>query len=230
MISPERIDALQRQWVSLLGSYEVSASAAYPVFDELVTAYTEPHRHYHTLEHVADVLRVVGRLSRRCDDVRSVQFAAWFHDVVYDVKSHSNEESSSEWANVRLTALGLPREVALHVSDLVRVTTHAPCNVLQPTDAAIILDADLAILGASEARYLRYAADIRKEYDHVSDTDYRAGRAKILELFLARECIYLTDVMFAEGEAAARNNLMRELTALSQSSNDRRILPPSSTL
>ena len=78
-------------------------------------------------------------------------------------------------------------------------------------DTRVLLDADLAILGAAPQRYARYAADIRKEYAWVPEADYRAGRAGILERFLARQRIYYHPSM---DEAAARRNLAREIAAL----------------
>ncbi len=210
MVSPERLDGLQRSWVHLLASFGVTPAAAYPPFDRLVEAYSEPHRHYHTLEHVGEVLRVVGRLKGDA----AVQLAVWFHDAVYDPRAKDNEARSGELAVWELSAVGLPGEVALRVAELVQSTAH-----FDPTDGSgpdfdTLHDADLAILGASEVRYARYAADIRKEYDWVPEADYRAGRRMVLETFLARPRIYRTDVMFTEGEEAARRNLAGEIAAL----------------
>ena len=72
------------------------------------------------------------------------------------------------------------------------------------------LDADLAILGASPERYARYAADIRKEYAWVPEPEYRAGRAAVLNRFLALPRIYHAEPLFAEGEERARVNLRAE--------------------
>lgn len=210
MVSPERLDAMQRSWVNLLAPFGVTPTAAYPPFDRLVEAHSEPHRHYHTLEHVGEVLRVVGRLKGG----PAVQLAVWFHDAVYDPKAKDNEAKSAELAEQELTALGLSAEVVQHVADLVRSTAHFNGRSFSGPDFDIMHDADLAILGASEARYARYAADVRKEYACVPDADYRAGRRKVLEAFLARERIYRTEVMFAEGESAARRNMQAEVAKL----------------
>jgi predicted metal-dependent HD superfamily phosphohydrolase len=78
----------------------------------------------------------------------------------------------------------------------------------------VLLDADLAILGATEERYRQYAADIRREYAWVPDAEYRAGRASVLEVFLARPRIYWHELTFEEGEARARANLRAELAGL----------------
>lgn len=212
MISPERLDQLQTQWVRFVGGFGVDPAAAYPVFDRLVAAHSEPHRHYHTLEHVVEVLKVVGRLSKLAADPVAVQFAAWFHDAVYDATRGDNEKRSADLARESLTALGLGAELIERVTTLIRVTDHRGSP--PGPDAAVLLDADLAILGAGEARYRRYADAIRREYAHVPDADFRRGRTAVLETFLARERIFRTDVMFLEAEANARRNLGAEVDGL----------------
>lgn len=217
MVSPEKLDALQRSWVYLLAPFGVTPAAAYPAFDRLVGWYTEPHRHYHTLEHVGEMLRVVGRLKGDA----AVQLAVWYHDAVYDPKAKDNEARSGELAERELAALGLPADVTTHVGDLVRSTAHFDGTTFAGPAFDTLHDADLAILGASEVRYVRYAADIRREYGWVPEADYRDGRRKVLESFLARPRIYRTDALFTEGEEAARRNLAAEIATLGE-----RFLPP----
>ncbi len=221
MISPERLDLMQRAWVGLLRPFGAEPVAAYPPFDRLVAAHAEPHRHYHTLEHVGEVLRVVGRLGGG----PAVLLAAWFHDAVYDSTAHDNEARSAELAERELTALGLPADVVAKVADLVRSTAHFAAEAFHGPEFDILHDADLAILAAAEARYLRYAADVRKEYAWVSDADYRAGRTKVLEAFLNRERVFRTPVMVQEGEEAARRNLRAEVGGLAGCVGQDSILP-----
>lgn len=213
MISPERLQAMQGQWVRLLGGFGVPVADAYAPFDRLVEAYSEPHRHYHTLEHLGEMFRVVGRLANLITDMPAVQFAVWYHDIVYDPKATDNEERSADWADRDLTAFGVPDASRTTVRQLILATKHT-ANPPDMPDAVAFLDADLAILGAAEARYARYAADIRREYEWVPEDKYRTGRAAVLEGFLARERIYRTAMMVEEGEAAARRNLFAEIARL----------------
>ena len=81
-------------------------------------------------------------------------------------------------------------------------------------DANVLHDADLAVLGAADVRYDRYAADIRAEYVHVAEADYVRGRAAVLKRFLDQPSIYRTPLMIEEGDAAARRNLQRESATL----------------
>jgi predicted metal-dependent HD superfamily phosphohydrolase len=161
------------------------------------------------------MFRVASRLAGHCDDSSAVQLAIWFHDAVYDPRAKDNEAKSAELAATLLHPLGVPAGTIDRVANLVKATAHlASAEAPAERDAAVLLDADLAILGAAEERYRRYAADIRKEYGFVSDADYRKGRAAVLKLFLGRPRIFHTPVMFEEGEARARANLAAELKEL----------------
>jgi predicted metal-dependent HD superfamily phosphohydrolase len=67
-----------------------------------------------------------------------------------------------------------------------------------------------------EAHYGRYAAAIRREYAHVPDEDYRAGRRRVLESFLARPSVFIGADRAALWETSARANLVREIAQLSR--------------
>jgi predicted metal-dependent HD superfamily phosphohydrolase len=212
-VSPEKLDRLQSQWWNTLRATGVNAVAAYAAFDDLVLRYDEPHRYYHTLEHVAEMLRMVPRIAPAGTDLFAIQLAVWFHDAIYDPRSKTNEIDSGEYARTVLAGLGLP---ARPIIDLILSTDHrVALEHNSPIEFQILHDADLAILGASLDRYDRYAADIRKEYSYVLDDHYRDGRRRVLQHFLERTpTIYATQRMQEDGEAAARQNLTRELSAL----------------
>jgi predicted metal-dependent HD superfamily phosphohydrolase len=217
MISPERAELLQAGWVRLLATFGASPADAYPSFDRLVAAYSAPTRHYHNLEHLNEMFRIASRLANQTDDPVALQLAIWFHDAVYDTRAKDNEERSAEFAGELLAPLGVPPAVIERVGRLVRATAHlASAEPPADRDTAVLLDADLAILGATPERYLRYARDIRLEYHWVPEADYRKGRAAVLRAFLARPRIYHNPIMFEAGEERARANLAGELKALSE--------------
>jgi predicted metal-dependent HD superfamily phosphohydrolase len=216
VVSPERLAALEAAFARLFGQFGVPSYDAYPIFDDLVKRYAEPHRHYHTLEHVAEVLRIVGRLSKYTTDPNTVLLAAWFHDAVYDPQRNDNEEESAVVAAEWLDSLDLPSSTVGRVMRPIKATTHSASTAPSESDAAVLLDADLAILAAEEKRYARYADDIRKEYAWVPDAEYRAGRTAVLQRFLDRPRIFHTPVMFEEGEESARRNLRAEIARLQQ--------------
>lgn len=215
MYPPERLEPLQQGWARLLERYKIPAGDAYPVFDLLVAAYSAPDRHYHTLEHLAEMFRVAARLGSITDDPAALHLAVWFHDAVYDPRANDNEARSADLAVTLLGPVGVPASELDRVSRLIHATAHLSGH--RPPadrDTTILLDADLAVLGAADDRYRRYAADVRREYAWVPDAEYRKGRAAVLEHFLARPRIFWHERTFAEGEARARDNMLAELAAL----------------
>ena len=177
------------------------------LFVAIVAAYGEPGRSYHTLDHIAAVLATIERFGPGRDP-DALKLAAWYHDVVYDSRSADNEERSAEWARADLRRLGAPDPLIDRVVGLVLATKEhrvAPGD----SDGALFLDADLAILG-SESDYRAYAEGIRREYEWVPADLYAAGRRKVLESFLHRDRIYLTDAIHALLDASARRNIAEE--------------------
>ena len=219
MPSPERLEALQQQWVRLVAGYGVSAADAYPPFDLLAAAYSSADRHYHNLDHLHEMFRVAGRLTLSTDDAGAVQLAIWFHDAVYDPRAKDNESRSADLCVDLLGPVGVPAAALEKVVRLIRATAHATADPPPDRDTGVLLDADLAILGGTPERYRRYAADIRREYAWVPDAEYRTGRAAVLERFLARPRIYWHELTFEEGEERARVNLRAELEELRSASN-----------
>jgi predicted metal-dependent HD superfamily phosphohydrolase len=200
-------------WQRLLLSAGVDPFAGERLFAELVEAYSAPERSYHNLDHVCSVLGAVETQADLARDLAALRFAAWFHDAVYDPRAADNEERSAAWAERALSELGIARPTVEAVRRLILLTRS---HRVEPddTDGAIFLDADLFILGMSEAAYRDYARGIRQEYAWVPDEAYRAGRGRVLRSFLERERIYTTPVMFAAFERPARRNVEAELREL----------------
>jgi len=215
MVSPEKHESLQQGWVRLMARYNIALVNAYPVFDLLVAAQSSPDRYYHNLEHLGEMFRVAGRLAIFCDDPQAIQLAIWFHDAVYDPRAKDNEARSADLAILLLGPLGVPAGVLERVTRMIRLTAHVTSDMPPgDRDTAALVDADLAILGAGEERYRRYAADIRKEFAWLPDEDYRTGRIAVLERFLSRERIYNHEMIYTEGESRARANMTAEIESL----------------
>ncbi|MBR0754647.1 phosphohydrolase [Bradyrhizobium jicamae] len=178
--------------------------------EELAAAYTAPGRHYHNLAHIEDCLAALARLDGLSAAEREILTEAiWWHDVVYDPTRSDNEELSAQLAEQHVRA-----DIRDEVGRLIRLTKS---HDVQPDDrlGAILISIDLSILGAEGARYDAYAAAIRQEFIHVGDADYRAGRASVLRRFAVRAVIYPDHGFAAMYDRRARDNLARELAALS---------------
>lgn len=187
------------------------------MLDRVLGAYAQPERGYHDLEHLHEVLERVDQLVTAegevsADEVELVRLAAFFHDVVYRTAAGaglSNEEASAQWAQEAL-ADRLPEDEARRVADLVRAT-YDHRVAAEDRVAAILMDADLAILAAAPARYERYLAGVRREYAWVPDAEFGAGRAEILRDLANREHVFHTAHARTEWESAARANIAAEL-------------------
>lgn len=183
-------------------------------FDALAEAYAEPHRHYHTAEHVTHCLGEFDRVRDLADAPDEVELALWFHDAVYDVYSHDNEQKSAEWASRFLRENEADEERIRRVHDLVMATIHeAPA---EGRDARLLVDIDLSILGADDASYQRFEKDVRREYRWVPAPLFRRTRRNILQSFLDRTSIYSTAPFRKRLENRARENLDSAISALSR--------------
>lgn len=179
----------------------------------LLARYAEPHRHYHTVRHLADVLACVEELADVATDVHAVRLAALFHDAVYDPLRRDNEERSAEVATGMLAGLSVEPGLVAEVARLVTLTAgHDPAP--DDRDGAVLCDADLAVLARDQRGYETYVRAVRAEYHVLDEQTWRSGRAGVLRGLLARSDLYRTARYREHHEAAARANLMAELAAL----------------
>lgn len=188
-----------------------------PVTTDLLTRWSEPHRHYHTLAHLEACLDQLDSNRALAREPDIVELALWFHDAIYDARASDNEAQSARLAADTLRAAGLPEITVAKVERLI-LATRAHETDGDP-DTALLLDIDLAILGAAPDTYQTYADAIRREYAWVPETDYRAKRAAILSRFLQRPRLFLTAPFFFSHERSARNNLAREIQSLTADSS-----------
>ena len=201
-------DLLRRKWHDLLGAWAVTPSLADEKFEDIRQHYAEPGRFYHTLDHIGAMLETVDGLAAFARNLNAVKLAVWLHDVIYDSKASDNEERSAEYSERLCEGLAISegKEVA---SLILRTKTHNVSD--DDPDAQVLIDSDLAILGANDSAYRAYANQIRQEYAWVPETDYRMGRRKVLERFLARPRIFHHLAILEE---PARRNIAAEITRL----------------
>jgi predicted metal-dependent HD superfamily phosphohydrolase len=200
-------DVLRPDWHDLLQAWAVDAPQVDQAFEDICRHYAEPGRFYHTLDHIANVLATVSSLASHARNLNPVKLAAWLHDVIYNPRASDNEERSAQYAERLCEKFGIPQG-QLVSSLILKTKTH---DAGGDADAEVLLDADLAILGASDPDYRVYAQKIRLEYGWVPEPDYRSGRRRVLEHFLSRPRIYHH---LSQLEEAARRNIADEIARL----------------
>ncbi len=197
----------QKLWHSIAGESEAAEQ-----FAALQERYSEPQRAYHTFDHISDCLAQFDLVRHQAARPDEVEFALWLHDVIYDPHASDNEEKSAQWAVDMLHQGAVSAAVIARVAELIMVTRHI--TVPDDTDAQLVVDIDLSILGRAPDVFAAYEDQIRYEYNWVPDKVYRQERARILERFLARPAIYQTSFFRARYEVQARRNLKQSILRL----------------
>lgn len=177
-------------------------------FDRLREAYGEPHRRYHTLAHVEACLAWLDWCWSLAERPHEIVLAIFFHDAVYDPRAHGgeNEARSAALAEAVLSGAGGEPGAIARVAAMVRATAGHDAGG-DDVDTALLVDIDLAILGASPRAYARFEADVRAEYAAFDDATYAAGRAQVLTALRMRAPLYVTPVLAEQLTARARRNL-----------------------
>jgi predicted metal-dependent HD superfamily phosphohydrolase len=207
---------LRSRWHALTARLGFAQAPSVALFDALAQAYSEPGRHYHNLDHIAQLLSLLDQHGHNVPGRDAIELAIFFHDAVYVPIGSDNEAASAALARARLTALGGTETLVREVERLILATRHgsAPADSASDADLELLVDLDLSILAAERAVYAAYAAAIRHEYTVVPDLIYRPGRRRVLAEFLARPRIYATPRLYEAWEASARANLEWESASL----------------
>ena len=203
MTTTHAMDLEQRSWPRAWSTLGLNAPEG--LMQRLQQAWAEPQRHYHTTQHLRECLALLEPELHSAQHPGEVELALWFHDAVYDPKAKDNEARSADWACQALAQAGADEAVQQRVRALIMATCHDAAPV--DPDARLLVDIDLAILGAEPARFAEYDAQVRAEYRWVPGWLYRRKRKQVLAGFLARPAIYGTERFRARLEGRARENL-----------------------
>lgn len=179
------------------------------LMQKLVNAYQESHRHYHTLQHLEECLRWFEGHRDLAEEPAEVEMALWFHDAIYNVRANDNETKSADWAHQALLDAEVDSGRVARIRQLILATRHTAAP--EGNDQALLVDIDLAILGAPSQRFDEYELQIRKEYAWVPGIVFRQKRRNLLRQFLSRPAIYHTAKFNTLLEKQARANLIRSL-------------------
>lgn len=207
-------DALKARWrthVQMLGNFH--AEIVGRTFDNLCASYSEPNRRYHTLAHLTALFECLELHADEIGEPARLAFAAWYHDAVYDPRRSDNEAKSAERAMKELDNLGASSDIRSRVVQLILATKNHMAGG-RDYDDEIFLDADFAILGAPEETYRQYLRDVRAEYGHVGDADWKSGRGAFLKKIAAAPRIFRTGIFEGAYAEQARKNIAWELATL----------------
>lgn len=176
------------------------------VWEGLQLHYRQPHRHYHTLGHVAHCLRELDNAGALIEAPRAVEVAIWFHDVIYHYGAQDNEIRSAAYFR-QFAAPAMPAPFVERVCQLVLATQHAAPAPDRAT--AFVVDIDLSGFGLPWTGYLADSAALRREAQGVSDARYYRGKLLFLGELQRRPSLFQTPFFRERLEAAAQRNIAR---------------------
>lgn len=187
---------------------------------QLTILYNEPHRHYHNLNHILDLL---GEYERYCADTHNVigrdeiKYAIWWHDAIYNPYSSKNEENSA-----KLFRKSIPKDLLNgavdRIEDMIKATAyhtqdqefknkyahHNRCKM-------VMLDLDLHGLGAPYNDFVVAGDNIKREFSFVPRLTFMSNRVKFFQEMLKRKRIFYTDYFYNKYEAQARDNMQKDI-------------------
>ncbi len=88
------LSKLKHVWFELHQHYDFCEPQK--IYDELIAAYSEKQRAYHTVQHLYECLSLYELVRSELNDPYSVALALCFHDVVYEPQALDNELKSAE--------------------------------------------------------------------------------------------------------------------------------------
>lgn len=198
---------MQERFLSLWSRLS-SGESSLDIWKIIEKNYSEKHRYYHNLKHIAMCLEYFDRYylaNPNFQDKDIVETALWFHDIVYNPKSSTNEEDSAELFH-QLAIINVINESFLkEVKQIILCTKNH--EAAENIDRQIALDCDLAIFSADTNTLKQYDINIRNEYSFVECSIYQQKRKQILINFLAKKHIYNTNFFRQNYENKARENL-----------------------
>lgn len=211
MVAASNILSLKSRWLffATTSKLALDKNQAEDIWKETETHYTEPHRYYHTLEHIRAMLFHFDDVAGEFENPEAVELAIWFHDIIYEGAPKKDEEESAELCLELIDE----SEISSRAAELILATiTHSAEEA--DKDCALFLDIDLSILAAEPELYKNYTEWVRAEYNKIPDELFYPGRLQVMESFLKREQLFFAHPDRKAWEVQARVNIAAEIEAL----------------
>ena len=179
------------------------------MIERIAPYYNEPHRFYHTMDHINFMLDSGNKLLSR-----EQYMAVLFHDIVYDPKRKDNEEQSASLMYKMLDDgyHTMKENSGEDVDTIAHIILDTRTHKATRPESELVLDLDLLGLASEYGVFKTNSINIRKEYSHLSDAEWNIGRRYFFTELLKKP-IFVTKT-FSIYEKDARQNIQRELREL----------------
>jgi pantetheine-phosphate adenylyltransferase len=140
-------------------------------------AWTESHRHFHTLKHLDSILSKIKRDGFSGVDREILVLVAYYHDVIYDPNKFDNEERCAEL--VRRTCTHTSKD---RIIQIILDTKHHDSSKIEDPLSLKFCEYDVDILRSTDYQeLLNYETEILKEFQLYNYKDYKVKRAEFLK-------------------------------------------------
>ena len=188
-----------------------TASPGEPIIDEIEASYGEPHRYYHTGQHIDHCLKQFDLARHEMSDADAIEMALWFHDIEYDPKARDNEYQSAErFKQIAHGAIDPVLEEQIYRLIMITMHTDAPTGI----DEQYIVDIDLSSFGLPWDEFAYDSENVHKEYSHLSTEEFVRRNRRFLQSLLDRPKIFFTEFYGKRYEQIARDNISKQLLHL----------------
>jgi predicted metal-dependent HD superfamily phosphohydrolase len=167
-------------------------------------------RHYHDAQHVGGIWATWLALGGSPYD-KGILYAAAYHDLVYEpgAPKGTNERDSALAFAKQADALGIDRDIGCEVLDIIGATAdHLACPF---TRGIIFCDLDLAGFACDRDEYDDNTDRLRREFAHVGQPQWQAGRVAFLQGLLNAPRIFRSPIVPDWWEDKARANIRMDL-------------------
>ncbi|KIC95611.1 hypothetical protein [Flavihumibacter solisilvae] len=203
---------LRETFIALVAKYTDDDRLPNELWTEIEKQYTSKKRHYHTLQHLDNLLAQLTELKHKIQNWETLLFTLYYHDIIYNPLKSDNEEKSGDLAEKRLQQISVSSDtIELCKKQILATKSHLESA---DNDTNYFTDADLSILGQGWETYSSYYKSVRMEYSMYPDFLYHPGRKKVLHHFLTMDRIFKTDFFYKKFETQAKQNLQKELELL----------------
>jgi predicted metal-dependent HD superfamily phosphohydrolase len=143
----------------------------------LLSMWNEPHRHYHTQNHLLDLIDQINEAKSYLDSHKNYEkliLCALFHDCVYDPSKSNNEEESAKFF---LSCCQEKNEDTKHIYQMILDTKE---HKSEEKLSKIFNHFDMSIVESDFDKLLEWEIGINEEYK-VYGAEYKIGRLQFLE-------------------------------------------------
>ncbi len=195
-------------WSRCFADAEGETPAA--IYADLVRRYSEPHRRYHTCDHITHCLKQLDLAADLMDHCDAVEMGLWFHDAIYEPGATDNELRSAQLFEEVTDSK--KSSLKQNIYDLIMVTKHPEHP--KCLDEKFMVDIDLSSFALPWESFIQDSQAVREEFAHVPDESFFAGHLKFLNSLVGRPTFFFTDFFQTRYEATARENIDRYMKDL----------------